>query len=93
MKKELKSQSHLLPVSSYMEETKKETKKETQSDDIIATSSFSLFLKVSASDTKIIFPSSINITSSNILSMSEFRWVDIIILDPSLKLDRIVSKI
>ena len=41
MEKELKSQSHLLPLSSYMEETKKET----QSDDIIATSSFSLFLK------------------------------------------------
>ena len=41
MKKELKSQSHLLPLSPYMEETQIET----QSDDIIATSSFSLFLK------------------------------------------------
>lgn len=41
MKKELKSQSHLLPLSPYMEETQIEN----QSDDIIATSSFSLFLK------------------------------------------------
>ena len=54
---------------------------------------FSLFLNSSAEDVTTIFPLSINITSSNILSISAIKWVDIITLAPSLKLESIVSNI
>ena len=43
-------------------------------------------------DSKIILPLSIKITSSNILSISEIKCVEIITLALSLKLDKIVSK-
>lgn len=54
---------------------------------------FSFCLRVSAEDAKTISPLLIKITSSNILSISEIKCVEIITLAPSLKLVKIVSKI
>ena len=54
---------------------------------------FSFVLSSSADEDITTLPLSINTTSSNILSISYIKCVEIIILEPSLKLDKIVSKI